>query len=156
MGVMTILMAVFATACISDPSSPDDDPVDPRDLEYDPDLGVDFDRMEERESGLFVEDLEEGDGAEAEVGDEVLVDYTGSLPDGTVFDSSADRDPLSFTLGEGQVIEGWEEGVRGMKEGGVRLLVIPPHLAYGDAGAGGGVIPPGATLVFEVELVEVL
>lgn len=107
------------------------------------------------DSGLKYEDLEEGMGAEAQAGQRVTVHYTGWLTDGTKFDSSLDRNqPFSFALGKGQVIRGWDEGVQGMKEGGKRKLTIPPQLGYGARGAG-GVIPPNATLVFEVELLEI-
>ena len=107
------------------------------------------------DSGLKYEDLVEGDGAEAAAGQQVVVHYTGWLTDGRKFDSSRDRnDPFDFTLGKGQVIPGWDEGVAGMKVGGTRRLTIPPHLGYGARGAG-GVIPPNATLVFEVELLDV-
>ena len=86
----------------------------------------------------------------------VAVHYTGWLTDGSKFDSSRDRgEVLTFSLGRGQVISGWDEGLAGMKVGGRRKLVIPPQLGYGDAGAGGGLIPPGATLVFDVELCAV-
>jgi FKBP-type peptidyl-prolyl cis-trans isomerase FkpA len=107
------------------------------------------------DSGLKYEDLVEGDGAEAAAGQRVVVHYTGWLTDGRKFDSSRDRnDPFDFALGKGQVIRGWDEGVAGMKVGGTRRLTIPPHLGYGARGAG-GVIPPNATLVFEVELLDV-
>ena len=107
------------------------------------------------DSGLKYEDLTEGDGAVAVAGQTVVVHYTGWLTDGQKFDSSRDRDdPFSFPLGKRRVIRGWDEGVAGMKVGGVRKLTIPPHLGYGAAGAG-GVIPPNATLVFEVELLEI-
>lgn len=107
------------------------------------------------DSGLKYEDLEEGEGAEARSGQRVTVHYTGWLTDGSKFDSSLDRNqPFAFQLGKGQVIRGWDEGVEGMKVGGRRRLVIPPQLGYGARGAG-GVIPPNATLVFEVELLEV-
>ena len=103
-------------------------------------------------SGLIIEDLVTGDGAEAIAGLEVTVHYTGWLTDGSKFDSSKDRDdPFVFPLGGGRVIRGWDEGVQGMKVGGTRKLTIPPALGYGARGAG-GVIPPHATLVFEVEL----
>ena len=106
-------------------------------------------------SGLVIEDLVAGDGAEATVRNYVTVHYTGWLTDGSKFDSSHDRDePFSFMLGAFQVILGWDEGVQGMKVGGKRKLTIPPDLGYGRQGAG-GVIPPNATLVFEVELLEV-
>ncbi len=106
------------------------------------------------ESGLIYEDLTLGTGNEAIAGQRVSVHYTGWLTDGQKFDSSKDRnDPFAFPLGAGHVIKGWDEGVQGMKEGGVRKLTIPPHLGYGARGAG-GVIPPNATLVFEVELLQ--
>ena len=103
-------------------------------------------------SGLIIEDLVVGDGAEAAAGQHVTVHYTGWLTDGRKFDSSKDRnDPFAFALGARHVIAGWDEGVQGMKIGGSRKLTIPPDLGYGARGAG-GVIPPNATLVFEVEL----
>ncbi len=103
-------------------------------------------------SGLIIEDLQVGTGAEAAAGQYVSVHYTGWLTDGTKFDSSKDRgDPFEFPLGAGHVIRGWDEGVQGMKVGGSRKLTIPSNLGYGPRGAG-GVIPPNATLVFEVEL----
>ena len=107
-------------------------------------------------SGLTFEDILAGNGAVAAAGQEVTVHYTGWLTDGTKFDSSKDRnDPFVFPLGAGRVIKGWDEGVQGMKVGGKRKLTIPPALGYGARGAG-GVIPPNATLVFEVELLKVL
>lgn len=107
------------------------------------------------DSGLKYDDLEEGTGAEAVAGTQVTVHYTGWLTDGSKFDSSLDRNqPFQFVLGKGQVIRGWDEGVQGMKVGGKRKLIIPSQLGYGAAGAG-GVIPPNATLVFEVELLEI-
>lgn len=103
-------------------------------------------------SGLIIEDLVVGEGAEAAAGQQVTVHYTGWLTDGRKFDSSKDRnDPFAFALGARHVIAGWDEGVQGMKIGGSRKLTIPPELGYGARGAG-GVIPPNATLVFEVEL----
>jgi FKBP-type peptidyl-prolyl cis-trans isomerase FkpA len=106
-------------------------------------------------SGLQYEDLTEGTGTAAKAGDSVDVHYTGWLKDGTKFDSSLDRrSPFSFKLGAGRVIKGWDEGVAGMKVGGKRKLQIPPALGYGAAGAG-GVIPPNAELIFEVELLAI-
>ena len=106
-------------------------------------------------TGLIIEDIVVGNGGAAAAGQQVKVHYTGWLTDGTKFDSSKDRnDPFVFPLGAGRVIKGWDEGVQGMQVGGKRKLTIPPALGYGARGAG-GVIPPNATLVFEVELLGV-
>ncbi|MCE7981184.1 MAG: FKBP-type peptidyl-prolyl cis-trans isomerase [Caldilinea sp. CFX5] len=107
-------------------------------------------------SGLQYQELKAGDGPAAKAGDIVAVHYTGKLTDGKKFDSSLDRgQPFQFALGQGQVIKGWDEGIALMKKGGKAILTIPPELGYGARGAG-GVIPPNATLVFEVELVDIL
>ena len=112
------------------------------------------------DSGLQIEDTTVGEGAEAQAGQHVTVHYTGWLRNddgstGAKFDSSKDRnDPFQFSLGAGQVIRGWDEGVQGMKVGGARRLTIPASLGYGARGAG-GVIPPNATLIFDVELLAV-
>lgn len=121
---------------------------------YAEELGVDIDAMTKTESGLHYAVLAEGSGAEAAAGQSATVHYTGWLPNGSKFDSSRDRNqPFTFALGAGQVIPGWDEGVAGMKIGEQRKLVIPPALGYGTAGAG-GVIPPNATLIFDVELLD--
>jgi FKBP-type peptidyl-prolyl cis-trans isomerase FkpA len=122
---------------------------------FDASLGVDTTRMTKSPAGLWYSDVQVGTGAEAVPGRAVKVHYTGWLPNGTKFDSSRDHgEPFQFTLGAGQVIRGWDEGVKGMKVGGRRKLVLPPELAYGEAGAP-PTIPPGATLVFDVEVLEV-
>lgn len=106
-------------------------------------------------SGLQYIDMVVGDGARPEAGKMVAVHYTGWLLDGTKFDSSKDRNqPFTFQLGQGRVIKGWDEGVAGMQVGGIRKLIIPSDLGYGARGAG-NVIPPNATLVFEVELLGI-
>ncbi|MEK7080392.1 MAG: FKBP-type peptidyl-prolyl cis-trans isomerase [Patescibacteria group bacterium] len=105
--------------------------------------------------GMKVEISKQGTGAEAKIGDVVTVDYVGTLLDGTKFDSSIDRGtPFPFTLGENRVIQGWELGVLGMKVGEKRKLTIPPELAYGPAGRP-PVIPPNATLVFEIDMLKI-
>ncbi|EKE09515.1 MAG: peptidyl-prolyl cis-trans isomerase [uncultured bacterium] len=106
--------------------------------------------------GLSYKDIKVGEGSEAKVGQKVTVHYTGRLKQNDQkFDSSVDRgEPFSFHLGQGEVIQGWDEGVTGMKVGGKRLLIIPANLGYGAHGAG-GVIPPNATLIFDIELLEV-
>lgn len=105
---------------------------------------------------LKIEDIKIGTGVVAKPGEIVRVHYTGWLEDGTKFDSSVDRNqPFEFPLGQGFVIQGWDKGVDGMKVGGVRKLIIPASMGYGERGAG-GVIPPNATLIFEVELLGVM
>lgn len=116
---------------------------------------VDVEEMVTTESGLEYVDLEVGEGPSPKMGDTVAVHYTGWLEDGTKFDSSVDRgQPFEFQVGMGRVIRGWDIGVASMNVGGKRKLIIPPELGYGERGAG-GVIPPNATLIFEVELLEI-
>ena len=104
-------------------------------------------------AGLVVQDQSVGTGPAAKVGDTVTVNYTGKLADGTVFDTSVGRQPFTFTIGAGQVIQGWDLGLQGMQVGGTRTLVIPPEMAYGAQGV--GPIPPNATLTFEVQLISI-
>jgi FKBP-type peptidyl-prolyl cis-trans isomerase len=111
--------------------------------------------MEQSEEEMKIEDIKVGTGEEAVAGKNVTVHYTGTLTDGTKFDSSLDRGtPFTFSLGSGEVIPGWDQGVAGMKAGGKRKLTIPPSLGYGEQGAE-GVIPPNSTLIFEIELLKV-
>ena len=108
------------------------------------------------DNGLIIENMEIGDGTEAQDYNKVVVNYTGKLEDGSIFDSSLNpgREPFTFTLGVGSVIKGWDVGIKGMKVGGRRRLTVPPELGYGNNGAG-NLIPPGATLIFEVDLLKV-
>jgi FKBP-type peptidyl-prolyl cis-trans isomerase len=118
-------------------------------------LGIDTTKLTRMPSGLRYQDVTQGQGTEAVAGRAVTVHYTGWLPDGKKFDSSRDHgQPFTFNLGAGQVIGGWDQGVEGMRVGGRRKLILPPDLGYGAAGAPPD-IPPNATLVFEVEVLEV-
>jgi peptidylprolyl isomerase len=127
---------------------------DPAQNTYAPALGVDLTKFTKRPSGLYVRDDKVGTGPEAASGKTVSVAYTGSLANGKVFDSSEGKDPITFPLGTGAVIDAWDEGVPGMRVGGVRTIVVPAALGYGTAGAGVD-IPPNAVLVFRMELVRV-
>ena len=123
--------------------------------EYAESLGIELAEMEQTPSGLYVQDLVEGRGLAARSGHVVVVHYTGWLPNGEEFDSTRGGEARSFQLGARRdVITGWEEGVAGMRIGGVRRLVVPPHLGYGARGVPGA-IPPNATLVFEFELLDI-
>ncbi|MCE2674188.1 MAG: FKBP-type peptidyl-prolyl cis-trans isomerase [Microcystis aeruginosa K13-05] len=118
-------------------------------------ISMDLDQAVTTDSGLKYIDIVEGTGESPQKGQKVTVHYTGTLTDGKKFDSSKDRNqPFTFTIGVGQVIKGWDEGVASMKVGGQRTLIIPPELGYGARGAG-GVIPANATLLFDVELLGV-
>jgi FKBP-type peptidyl-prolyl cis-trans isomerase FkpA len=155
MGMMVMGMTVVGLgACGNDVQQQADVQRGPATETYAPELGVDLQQMNRTETGLYIQDIEQGAGAVAQPGNNVRVHYTGWLPDGSEFDSSRGGEPFEFTLGQGMVISGWDEGVDGMREGGQRRLVIPYHLAYGERGAG-GVIPPYATLIFDVELLHV-
>ena len=123
--------------------------------DYHASLRVNLEEMERRPTGLYVQDLLEGEGARADSGDIVTVHYTGWLPTGRKFDSSRDRDtPFEVAIGYGRVIDGWDQGIVGMRVGGQRRLVIPPAMGYGAQGT--GPIPGNATLVFDVELLDVV
>jgi FKBP-type peptidyl-prolyl cis-trans isomerase len=126
----------------------------PEAVAYAKELNVNLDSMTKKPSGLYILDVQEGTGPAVAAGQVAQVHYTGWLVNGKQFDSSVGGAPFEFPVGQGQVIAGWDEGVAGMKVGGKRRLVLPPELGYGDAGAGGD-IPPGATLVFDVELLGI-
>lgn len=128
----------------------------PQNSEVDDTIDLSQQEIMANQGELIIEDIEQGSGdAVVEAGDEIVIHYHGTLTDGTVFDSSVDRgEPFQTQIGVGQVIQGWDEGVIGMKTGGKRKLTIPPRMAYGEQGVGS--IPPNSTLIFEVELVEIL
>ena len=150
--VVVVLLLVALVACGQEGDRTEgDDGADPT---VDVDAGECVEGEEiETGSGLRYEDIRCGTGAEAEGDSAVVVHYVGTLEDGTEFDSSRDGEPVPFTLGVGQLIVGFEEGIRGMREGGVRKLTIPPELGYGSQGQ--GPIPPDSTLIFEIELLSV-
>ncbi|MCY1022701.1 FKBP-type peptidyl-prolyl cis-trans isomerase [Pyxidicoccus sp. MSG2] len=127
---------------------------DPTKVTYAEELNVDLSAMTLLPSGVYIQDMPVGSGTEAVALKRVQVHYTGWLPDGTEFDSSRGGPPISFTLGAGEVIEGWDEGIVGMKVGGSRRLVIPSSLGYGEDGVP-GVIPQYSVLIFDTELVFV-
>ena len=129
-------------------------PSDPAEVEFAPELDVDLGAFERTSSGLYLQDIQVGEGRVARRTSRVWIRYVGWLPDGTLFDGNIGGEPYHVRLGGNEVIRGWNEGIEGMKRGGIRKLVVPPGLAYGSRGSGGDV-PPGATLVFLVELVDV-
>jgi FKBP-type peptidyl-prolyl cis-trans isomerase FkpA len=133
-----------------DPALP---PSDPALLFFAPELEVDLSQFEKTSSGLYIQDVEVGEGPIARRTSRVWIHYVGWLPDGTVFDASLGGDPYHLRLGEGEVIRGWNEGISGMRRGGVRRIVVRPGLAYGSSRRGD--IPPGSTLVFRLELIDV-
>jgi FKBP-type peptidyl-prolyl cis-trans isomerase len=148
------LALAFSGACADAAPETDSPATSSADLSYASELNVDIASMERTPSGLYQRDLATGTGPAIASGQRATVHYTGWLPDGQEFDSSRGGEPFQFDVGQGNVIPGWDQGVAGMSVGGRRQLVIPPDLAYGAAGAG-GVIPPNATLVFEVELLQI-
>ena len=154
LSTLTVLSVVALAACgESDGIDQSDLPPENRVAErYHVSLDVELEEMTRRSNGLWFEDIEPGDGARVDSGDVVTVHYTGWLPNGNVFDSSRDGEPFEVAIGYGRVIDGWDQGVVGMREGGRRRLVIPPGLGYGDRAR--GPIPSSSTLVFDVEVVD--
>ncbi len=147
-----LTLSALLAACGSNSMTGTD--VDPQDLTYAPALQVDFSKMTRTASGLYFQDLVVGTGAEARAGSTVRVTYSGWLHDGALFDSRTDPgNPLVFLLGSGVVIPGWEEGLVGMRVGGLRKLVVPPSLGYGKRSV--GPIPANSVLVFDVALVGI-
>lgn len=149
-------LAFTLAACGGDENGPVEFELqDPALISYASSLGVDLSAMERQSSGLYIRDLQVGEGEPTVAGDVMVVHYSGWLNDGTLFDSSHTRNqPFAVPTGTGRVIDGWEEGLPGMRVGGVRQLVIPPQLAYG-AQSPSPLIPAGSVLIFEVELLEV-
>ncbi len=128
-------------------------PSEPEEITFAPELGVDLAAMQRTSTGLYVQDLKEGDGFTARRTSLVTLRYVGYLPNGTIVDTTGDGEPFQFRLGGNEVIKGWNQGIPGMKLGGIRRLVIRPSLAYGSRGTGR--VPPNSTLVFDVQLLDV-
>jgi len=152
------VVAMLVTSCSQPPASTASsapqpgvgaDPEDVVHIAYDPSLGIHLDSMVRRASGLYVQDLVTGNGAVAALGRSIVVRYIGWLPSGKRFDGSE----ITVTLGSNKTIRGWEEGLLGMRVGGKRRLIVPPHLGYGPKAA--GEIPPNSVLIFEMEAVSV-
>ena len=129
-------------------------PSDAAEIEYAPELAIDLADFERTASGLYLQDVQVGDGPVANRTSRVWVRYVGWLPDGTAFDGNVGGEPYHLRLGGSEVIRGWNEGIVGMRRGGIRKLIVRPGLAYGSRGSGRNV-PPGATLIFLLELVDV-
>ena len=144
----TLMVAACAGGAPAGPLPPSD----PAQLHFASELGIDLADFELTSSGLYVQDLNVGTGATARRTSRVWIYYVGWLPDGTVFDGQLEGDPFHARLGGSEVIRGWNEGIQGMRVGGRRRLVVRPGLGYGSRGR--GKVPPGATLVFELQLID--
>lgn len=152
--LVPMLLAVSLIGC-GDDESANPDSGDPTKVTYAGSLNVDLDKMTRLESGLYIEDtFVVEDGAQAQSGNRVQVRYTGYLPDGRSFDATGNGPAISFTLGTKQVIDGWDQGIPGMRVGSRRRLILPSSLGYGAAGVGSR-IPPYSVLIFDTELVSV-
>jgi len=144
----------LATGCGGGPGvEPPPGPSPPEKIVFAPELGVDLEVMQRTASGLYLQDLRVGEGFAAQRTSLVSVRYVGYLPDGTVFDATGDGEPFQFRLGGNEVIRGWNQGIPGMRLGGIRRLVVRAELGYGSRGRGR--VPPNATMVFDVQLVDV-
>lgn len=155
-GRLWLAAAILASAsCAGGPSHSPANPApwDPESITFADSLGVDLAAMQRTPLGLYIEDLTVGEGAAAQRSSLVTLDYVGYLPDGTIFDASVGGEPFRFRLGGNEVIRGWNLGIPGMRQGGVRRLVIRPSLGY--RGQARGKIPPNTTLVFDVRLLDV-
>ena len=150
-GTAALVLVACAGGGNSSPEAPA--PYDPERVAFAPELGVDLAAMERTAAGLYVQDLTEGDGFTAKRTSLVTLHYVGYLPDGTIFDTSSGGEPLQFRLGANEVIRGWNQGIPGMKRGGIRRLVVRPSLAYRSQSRGR--IPPNSTLIFDVQLLDV-
>lgn len=128
-------------------------PDDPALIFFAPELDIDLASFQRTPSGLYLQEVQEGEGPVARRTSRVWIEYVGWLPDGSIFDGNVGGDPYHLRLGGNEVIRGWNEGIDGMKRGGIRKLVVPPHLGYGSRGRGD--VPPGSTMVFLIELVDV-
>ena len=146
-----IWLAAFLAAACHDPAALDDRWADPAKVEFAASLHVDLSQMVRTGSGLYWQDLALGEGDTAKVGDQVRVHLTGWLPDGVEVQTTRGGEPIDFKLGYGLVIRGFDEGIVGMRIGGIRKLVVKPDLAFGKTGRAADGIPPLATLVYEVE-----
>ena len=153
-GLPLISMMVLAACAGGGNSSPDAPaPYDPERVAFAPELGVELAAMERTPTGLYLQDLREGDGFTASRTSLVSLHYVGYLPDGSIFDTSSGGEPIQFRLGGNEVIRGWNQGIPGMKRGGIRRLVVRPSLGYRSQAR--GEIPPNSTLIFDVQLLDV-
>ena len=148
----TLGATLFMAACAGGAPAGPLPPSDPAQLHFASELGIDLADFQLTASGLYLQDMNEGTGTMARRTSHVWIYYVGWLPDGTVFDGQLQGDPFHFRLGCNEVMRGWNEGIQGMRIGGRRRLVVRPGLAYGSLGR--GKVPPGATLVFEVQLID--
>jgi FKBP-type peptidyl-prolyl cis-trans isomerase FkpA len=153
--VWSTVSVLVACSCSGGEGSPQQllPPNDPAEIFFARDLSIDLDDFERTSSGLYIQDLSEGAGTVARRTSRVWIEYVGWLPDGTVFDGNVGGTPYAIRLGGNEVIRGWNQGIVGMRRGGIRRLVVRPGLAYGSSRRGD--IPPGSTLIFHIKLIDV-